>query len=89
MRGDLVFTFNFSPTRSFADYGFLVPKGEYGIVLNTDAISFGGNGLAADATIHQTIADAVYEDVGKEWLRLYIPARSAVVLRRINKFRIS
>ena len=89
MRGDLVFTFNFNPTRSFADYGFLVPKGEYGIVLNTDAISFGGNGLAADATIHQTIADAVYEDVGKEWLRLYIPARSAVVLIRINKFRTS
>ena len=29
MRKDLVFVFNFSPTKSFTDYGFLVPKGEY------------------------------------------------------------
>ena len=27
MRGDLLFVFNFSPTRSFTDYGFLVPTG--------------------------------------------------------------
>ena len=37
MRGDLVFVFNFSPTRSYTDYGFLVPTGSYEVVLNTDA----------------------------------------------------
>ncbi len=45
MRGDLLFVFNFSPTRSFTDYGFLVPTGSYSVVLDTDNKEFGGNGL--------------------------------------------
>ena len=82
MRGDLVFVFNFSPTRSFADYGFLVPTGSYEVVLNTDAKEFGGNGLADDTVTHFTNYDPLYVKDHKEWLKLYIPARSAVVLRK-------
>ena len=82
MRGDLVFVFNFSPTRSFSDYGFLVPPGSYEVVLNTDAKEFGGNGLADDTVIHFTNYDPLYVGERKEWLKLYIPARSAVVLRK-------
>ena len=82
MRGDLIFVFNFSPTRSFPDYGFLVPKGKYKVMLNTDAVEFGGNGLADDSVIHATNFDPLYEKDGKEWLKIYIPARSAVVLRK-------
>jgi len=82
MRGDLVFVFNFSPTRSFPDYGFLVPKGKYKVLLNTDAKEFGGNGLADDSVVHATNFDPLYEKDGKEWLKIYIPARSAVVLRK-------
>ena len=81
-RGDLLFVFNFSPTKSYADYGFLVKKGEYHVVLNTDAKAFGGNGLADDGVIHFTNFDPLYEKDGKEWLKLYVPARSAVVLRK-------
>ena len=54
MRGDLVFVFNFSPTRSYTDYGFLVPTGSYEVVLNTDAKEFGGNGFADDSVTHIT-----------------------------------
>lgn len=82
MRGNLVFAFNFSPTKSFTDYGFLVPKGAYSVVLNTDAKQFGGNGFADDAVTHFTNFDPLYEKDGKEWLKLYIPARSAVVLKK-------
>lgn len=82
MRGDLVFVFNFSPQRSFVDYGFLVPKGEYDVVLNTDAVKFGGNGLADDSVPHLTNFDPLYEKDNKEWLKLYVPARSAVVLKK-------
>ncbi|MBR2215598.1 MAG: alpha amylase C-terminal domain-containing protein [Selenomonadaceae bacterium] len=82
MRGDLVFVFNFSPARSFTDYGFLVPKGRYDVVLNTDARKFGGNGLADDSVPHLTNRDPLYAKDGKAWLKLYIPARSAVVLRK-------
>ena len=80
-RGKLLFVFNFSPTQSFADYGLLVGAGEYEVVLNTDAKDFGGNGLADDNVKHFTNYDPLYEKVGKGWLKLYIPARSAIVLR--------
>lgn len=80
-RGKLLFVFNFSPTQSFADYGLLVEAGEYGVVLNTDAKDFGGNGLVDDNVKHFTNYDPLYEKVGKGWLKLYIPARSAIVLR--------
>ena len=80
-RSKLLFVFNFSPTQSFADYGLLVEAGEYEVVLNTDAKDFGGNGLADDNVKHFTNYDPLYEKVGKGWLKLYIPARSAIVLR--------
>ena len=80
-RGKLLFVFNFSPTQSFADYGLLVEAGEYEVLLNTDAKDFGGNGLADDNVKHFTNYDPLYEKVGKGWLKLYIPARSAIVLR--------
>jgi len=82
MRGDLIFVFNFSPTQSFPDYGFLVPKGGYDVVLNSDATRFGGNGFADDSIRHLTNFDPLYAKDGKEWLKIYIPARSAVVLRK-------
>lgn len=82
MRGDLLFVFNFNPTQSFVDYGFMVPEGEYNVVLNTDAKEFGGNGLADDTVKHMTLFDGLLSKDNKGWLKLYIPARSAVVLKR-------
>ena len=52
------------------------------IVLNTDARIFGGNGLADDTVTHLTNYDPLYSKENKEWLKLYIPARSAVVLKK-------
>ena len=51
-------------------------------MLNTDAREFGGNGLADDSVVHFTNFDPLYAADGKEWLKLYVPARSAVVLVR-------
>ena len=82
MRGDLVFIYNFSPVKSYSDYGFLVPKGKYNVILNTDSPAFGGFGLTDDSIDHFTNYDPLYEKDGKEWLKLYIPARSAVVISR-------
>ncbi|MCR5833940.1 MAG: alpha amylase C-terminal domain-containing protein [Selenomonadaceae bacterium] len=82
MRGDLVFVFNFSPRTSYTDYGFLVPKGKYKVVLNSDNPDFGGFGLTDDTVEHFTNYDPLYEEDGKGWLKLYIPARSGVVLRK-------
>ena len=81
-RGDLIFVFNFSPSHSYTDYGFLVPTGSYDVVLNTDSKAFGGNGLADDTMTHFTNYDPLYVNDHKEWLKLYVPARSAVVLKK-------
>ena len=77
-----MFVFNFSPVRSYEGYGFMVPEGAYDVVLNTDAPAYGGNGLADDSMRHFTNFDPLLKRDGKGWLKLYIPARSAVVLRR-------
>jgi len=81
-RGDLIFVFNFSPTRSYTDYGFLVPTGTYSVVLNTDSKDFGGFGNTDDTINHITNYDPEYVADHKEWLKLYIPARSAMVLKK-------
>ena len=83
-RGSLLFVFNFSPSRSYSDYGLLVREGSWQVVLNTDAKEFGGNGLADDSVEHLTNSDTLYAKDHKGWLKLYIPARSAVVLRKKN-----
>lgn len=83
-RGDLLFVFNFSPSQSFTDYGFLVPAGSYKVVLNTDAKLFGGFGFADDSVEHLTNFDPLYAKDNKGWLQLYIPARSAVVLKKMK-----
>ena len=81
-REKLVFVFNWNGTRSFSDYGILVPEGKYKVVLNTDAKEFAGFGLNDDTVEHFTQYDPLYAPDKKGWLQLYLPARSAVVLER-------
>ena len=81
-RKDLIFVFNFNPKQSFTDYGFLVTPGAYEVILNTDDVAFGGNGFSDDTKTHFTISDPLYKKEKKEWLKLYIPARTAMVLRK-------
>ncbi|MCM1369719.1 MAG: alpha amylase C-terminal domain-containing protein [Candidatus Amulumruptor caecigallinarius] len=85
MRGDLIFVFNWSPNRSFTDYGFLAPAGEYEVVLNSDDTIFGGHGFIDDKVHHFTMPDPLYSPSGKGWLKMYIPARTAQVLRKVKK----
>jgi len=80
-RGDLIFVFNFNGTQSFTDYGILANKGSYKTVLNTDESLFGGFDLIDESIVHITLPTP--KDVsGKEWLKLYIPARTAFVLKK-------
>ncbi len=82
MRGNLLFVFNFSPAKSFTDYGFLVPEGSYKVVLDSDAPAFGGNGLNDDSMVHFTCPDPVYAAEHKAWIKLYLPARTAFVFHK-------
>lgn len=80
-RKKLVFIFNFHPYKSYVDYGILIKKGTFTTVLNTDSKAFGGFGLVDESIEHGVVADALYKKEKKEWLKFYIPARSALVLR--------
>ncbi|MCM1020630.1 MAG: alpha amylase C-terminal domain-containing protein [Muribaculum sp.] len=83
-RGDLLFVFNWAPFKSYEGYGFLAHEGEYEVVLSSDDPQFGGFGNVNDATHHLTIHDPLYADTHKGWLKLYLPARTCQVLRRIH-----
>ena len=80
-RGNLVFVFNFSPSRSFTDYGVLTEPGEYNVVLTSDSPRFGGYGNIDESVAHFTVPDPLYSPLGLGWLKLYLPARSAQVLK--------
>jgi len=80
-RGDLVFVFNFNGTKSFSDYGVLAEKGSYKVVLNTDENLFGGFDLIDESVEHFTLPEPT-DPSGKEWLKLYIPARTAFVMKK-------
>ena len=85
MRGNLLFIYNFNPIKSFTDYGMLVPEGEYKAVLNTDEKRFGGFGLTDDTVHHFSQFDELYKKEHKGYLRIYIPAHTAIVLEKISK----
>ncbi|MDE6086569.1 MAG: alpha amylase C-terminal domain-containing protein [Muribaculaceae bacterium] len=80
-RGSLVFVFNFNPFESFDGYGILAPAGNYTVELSTDNPAFGGFGNIDEKVRHLTVHDSLYAPLGKEWLKLYLPARSAQVLK--------
>lgn len=80
-RGNHVFVFNFNGDKSFSDYGILADSGVYKVVLNTDNPEFAGFGISDDSIEHFSISEPKHES-GKDWLMLYLPARSAMVLRK-------
>jgi 1,4-alpha-glucan branching enzyme len=78
-RADLIFAFNFHPYRSFTDYRFDAPSGEYRMLLDCDALKYGGHGRLQPEQKHFTIVDDS-EARSQHMLSLYLPARSAFVL---------
>ena len=85
MRKDFIFIFNFSPTRSYEGYGILAPKGSYRCILDSDQPQFGGYARINQHIEHFTQPDPLYKNAKKEWLLLYLPARTAMVMQRQKK----
>lgn len=76
-RGDYLLVFNFSPSTSYTDYGIPVPAGRYSIVLSTDEGRFGGFDRNDMFFVFYT------QRLGnQDVLRLYLPSRSAMILKR-------
>ena len=83
VRGDLLFVFNFHPSASYVDYGVLVPPAtRWRHLFDTDEVRFGGQGRVAAG---QAFDPVLVKDRGElvQQIRLYLPARTATVLRRL------
>ncbi len=80
-RGPLVFVFNFNGSRSFEAYGVPVAPGRYRLLLDSDAQRFCGHGRLIPDQVHETHAAG---DGATPRLLLYLPTRTAIVLRRID-----
>lgn len=79
-RGDLVTVMNFNPTISFTGYGIPV-RGKFRIILDTDDPMFGGQGrIDTNQTYFAQPDKGRYGVTAMHHLRLYLPARTAVVL---------
>jgi 1,4-alpha-glucan branching enzyme len=81
-RGDLIFVFNFNPYHSFKDYAFKTDAGKYSILLNTDSVKFGGNGLV-DEQMTYFSSNIDNKLTNNNYLKIYIPSRVGLVFRRI------
>ncbi len=82
-RGDLLFVFNFHPSASYTDYGVLVPPTTtWAHLLDTDEARFGGQGRVVSG---QTYEPRLVRKDGEliQQIQLYLPARTATVLRRM------
>ena len=77
-RNNCIVVFNFHPEKSFSDYSIYCQPGDYQIILNSDDPIYHGFGNV-DTTI--TYSTQFYE--GNSRLLLYLPSRSALILRRL------
>ena len=76
-RQGLLFAFNFSPASSYTDVIIPLPHyADYTLALNTDDQKYGGQDLAGNVSY-----TAAPDQNGNSSISIYIPARSALVLR--------
>jgi 1,4-alpha-glucan branching enzyme len=78
-RGVLWFVFNFHPVQSFDNYRFPAEAGKYVTLLDSDDPSFDGFGRIDNTVPHFTLYDN-----GCHFLQLYIPCRTAMVLKKMD-----
>ncbi len=78
-KGQGVFAFNLHPNNSYEGFFVPVPQaGRYQVVFATDDYCFGGQGRIYHAEYETTVQD------GKNGVLLYLPSRTALVLKKIG-----
>ncbi len=75
-RGDCIFVYNFHPFQSFEDYEIPCQKDKYKILLSSDSPSYNGFGNVDESIVYHAL-----ETAGGRCLKLYLPSRTALVLK--------
>ena len=79
-RKGLLFAFNFSTDQSYTNILVPVPnKANYEMKMSTDDVQYGGQGLVEHMTY------PVKEFDGKQYIELYLPARTGMILKEGRK----
>jgi len=77
-RNNLIFVFNFHPTKSYSDYRIGTPwPGKYKVVLDSDETKFGGQGRINHKT--EFFSQAEFWHDRPNYIQIYSPARTALV----------
>lgn len=79
-RKDLLFIFNFNPSTSFEGYGIQIQPSKFKIILQTDAHAYGGFNRIDDRMTYYSIPEAGLGST--HYLKIYLPARTAIVLKK-------
>jgi 1,4-alpha-glucan branching enzyme len=80
-RGDLLFVFNFHPVTSYTGYGIPV-SGRFRIILDTDEERFDGFSRIDRSRVYLSVRKGERSTVSTPlYLYLYLPSRTALVLR--------
>jgi len=87
-RAELLFVFNFNPTTSFTDYGIMYKTGRFKIVLNTDLPAYGGQNRINNEMFYYSLKEDDDSMNSPSLLKLYLPARTAMVFKRHEARRV-
>ena len=79
LRSDYLFLINTLPADSYANFPVPTAAGSYQLVLDSDSTAFGGHGRVQEGQRYFTAPEA-----GSDVVRVYLPARSGLVLRKID-----
>ena len=83
-RGEYTFAFNFSPRDSYPSYPMRVSRvGKYRVELSSDECRFGGY----DRISKEYVYSAVRGDDGVPFFEIYLPARTALCVKRTRTTR--
>jgi len=85
-RGNLLFAFNFSAFTSYTDYGITYEPAKFRVILNTDSGVYGGQERVDARMTYYTIPSSGTNS--QHFLRLYLPARTALVFEKEGIKRI-
>jgi 1,4-alpha-glucan branching enzyme len=80
-RAGYVFAFNFSPDQSYESYWLTMSEqGRYQVILSTDEKRFGGKDRISKTYIYTAEPDVN----GTPKLQIYLPARTALCMKKVN-----
>ena len=88
LRGDLLFIFNFHHSNSYTDYGIIVPPAtSWKHLFDTDEKRFGGQGLVQQGGTYlpSLVLDGRRHGELVQQIKAYLPARTAIVLKKIKR----